>query len=80
MTHRRRAGLTLPQAAAAIGAGVRTVENMAKIAPQHFPRAGGRQMRIMPSSLPALRAMREDGLARRDAAARRAILIRWGKI
>lgn len=76
---KRREGLSLPQAGAIIGSCARTVRDMTKAAPQLVMRAPGQQARIMPSSLPALRAMRDDGLARRAAGARRALMLRWGK-
>lgn len=74
-----KAGLSLPQAGAIIGAPRRTMSELARRAPHLVTRTNG-QARVTPASLPALLALREDGLARRNAAARRAILIRWGKI
>ena len=68
----------MPQAGAIIGAPKRTMWDIAKRATHLVTQTGG-HARVMPASLPALRALREDGLARRDAAARRATLIRWGK-
>lgn len=63
----RRAGLSIPAAAAALGCGTRTLWRYAQTAPELFPRDGGQQIRIAHDTLPQLRALLQEGKASRLA-------------